>query len=90
MVSALPQSNLNGEFCDSTLWRETAGNSEMPHAAAYRKENDELTFKSLEKSIFELQDTEASADHRASSCFNSSEVLTSCSLANVPNSRLLS
>lgn len=90
MVSALPQSNLNGEFCDSTLWRETTGNSEMPRAAAYRKANDELTLKSLEKSIFELQDIEVSTNLRASSRFNSSEELTSCSPANVPNSRLFS
>ena len=70
-----------------TIWQETTGNSKMPHAEAHTKEIDELTLKSLAKSIFELQQSECSVDLGASSLSNSSEASTSCSVVNVLNSQ---
>jgi hypothetical protein len=87
-LSDSPKSNLDDEFGDSTIWPETTGNSKMPHAAAHTKENNEITLKSLAKSIFELQQTEGSVDLGASSLSNSSEASTSCSVVNVLYSRL--
>lgn len=52
-VSTWPESNLNCGIDDSTVWHEATGNSNMPDAAAHAKENDELTIRSLEKSILD-------------------------------------
>lgn len=86
-LSASPKRNLDDEFGDSTMWQETTGNSKMPHAEAHKKDIDELTLKSLAKSIFELQQSECSVDLCASSLSNSSEASTSCSVVNVLNSQ---
>ncbi|KAM4084493.1 hypothetical protein ACB094_08G136400 [Castanea mollissima] len=81
-LSASPKSNLDDEFGDSTIWQQTTGNIKMPHAEAHTKDIDELTLKSLAKSIFELQQSECSVDLCASSLSNSSEASTSCSVVN--------
>lgn len=89
-AGGLLESDLDNENGDSTIWKETTGNINMPDAAAvHAKANDELTLKSLAKSIFELKHPEASVDVSAFSLSNPSEASTFCSLANVLNSQLL-
>lgn len=50
-VSTWPESNLNCGIGDSTIQHEATGNGNMPNAAAHTRENDELTIRSLEKSM---------------------------------------
>ncbi|CAK7339196.1 unnamed protein product [Dovyalis caffra] len=73
-VSVSPDTDCNDDICNSSAWQESAGDLHMLNSSSHTTAN-ELTLKTLAKSVFELHRTEDSGDLTVSDLSHSKKAI---------------